>query len=241
MVLSAHLITKVLRSMKIGRAIQQLIVLVILVPGISYAAEPYESSFIENLPTLTKSADDASLLEWTKPEANIAAYDKLLVSQPHIILSANNKYKGLQPDQMVLLADRLAALFSSRLGDALDIVDAPSEGTVLMNMAVTEVLLKKKRGLLSYTPVGAMAHAATSNSKVKDLDGLAQKVQLQGANLEIELVDATTGELLAIRILKIGGGKKMKGSESWEVIRQEIGELVERFYTNYTAALGAST
>lgn len=227
--------------MKMGRAIQQLIVLVILAPGISYAAESYESSFIENLPILTKSADDAGVLEWTKPEGNIAAYDKLLVSQPHIILSADNKYKGLQPDQMVLLADRLAALFTSRLGDALEIVDAPSEGTVLMNMAVTEVLLKKKRGLLSYTPLGAVAHAATSNTKVKDLEALAQKVQLQGANLEIELVDATTGELLAIRILKIGGGKKIKGSESWDVTRQEIGELVERFYTNYTAAVAAST
>jgi len=66
-------------------------------------------------------------------------------------------------------------------------------------------------------------------------------VQLQGANLEIELVDATTGELLAIRILKFGGGDKMKGSETWDMVRQEIGELVERFYTNYTAALGAST
>ena len=224
-----------------GRAIRQLITLMMLAPGISYAAESYESSFIENLPTLTKSDDDAGLLEWTKPEVNIAAYDKLLVSQPHIILSADNKYKGLQPDQMVLLADRLAASFMNRLGDALEIVDAPSEGTVLMNMAVTEVLLKKKRGLLSYTPVGAVAHAATSNSKVADLEGLAQKVQLQGANLEIELVDATTGELLAIRILKFGGGDKMKGSETWDMVRQEIGELVERFYTNYTAALGAST
>ena len=223
------------------RAIQQLIILMMLAPGISYAAESYESSFIENLPPLTKSDDDAGLLEWTKPEVNIAAYDKLLVSQPHIILSAENKYNGLQPDQMVLLADRLAASFMNRLGDALEIVDAPSEGTVLMNMAVTEVLLKKKRGLLSYTPVGAVAHAATSNSTVKDLEGLAQKVQLQGANLEIELVDATTGELLAIRILKFGGGDKMKGSETWDMVRQEIGELVERFYTNYTAALGAST
>ena len=223
------------------RAIQQLIILMMLAPGISYAAESYESSFIENLPTLTKSGDDAGLFEWTKPEVNIAAYDKLLVSQPHIILSAGNKYKGLQPDQMVLLADRLAASFMNRLGDALEIVDAPSEGTLLMNMAVTEVLLKKKRGLLSYTPVGAVAHAATSNSTVKDLEGLAQKVQLQGANLEIELVDATTGELLAIRILKFGGGDKMKGSETWDMVRQEIGELVERFYTNYTAALGAST
>lgn len=223
------------------RAIQQLIILMMLASGITYASESYESSFIENLPTLTKSADDTGLLEWTKPEGNIAAYDKLLVSQPHIILSANNKYKGLNPDQMVLLADRLAASFTNRLGDALEIVDAPSEGTVLMNMAVTEVLLKKKRGLLGYTPIGAVAHAATSNSKVADLEALSQKVQLQGANLEIELVDATTGELLAIRILKIGDGKNIKGSESWDVTRQEIGELVERFYTNYTAALGAST
>jgi len=78
------------------RAIQQLIILMMLAPGISYAAESYESSFIENLPTLTKSDDDAGLLEWTKPEVNIAAYDKLLVSQPHIILSALDNFRTRQ-------------------------------------------------------------------------------------------------------------------------------------------------
>jgi hypothetical protein len=223
------------------RILQQLVILVMMLPGVSFAAESYDSSFIENLPALTKNKDDAGLLEWTMQDVDFAAYDKLIVPQPHIILGANNKYKGLQPDQMALLADRLATAFTSRLGDAVDIVSSPSPGTVVMNIAVTELALKKKRGLLSYTPTGALMHAATSNSKVKNLDALAKKIHLKGANLEIELVDATTGDLLAVRILKIGDGKKIKGSESWEITRTEIGELVDRFYTNYTAAIDAAS
>ena len=76
--------------------------------GSSVAA--YESSFIENLPQLSESKTDKSMLEWTSDTANPLKYETLYIPQPVIILSDKNKYKGVQTNQKVMMAGRVQAL-----------------------------------------------------------------------------------------------------------------------------------
>ena len=207
-----------------------------LVPSLVLADEPYSSNFIENLPTLTASSDDSNLLEWTREGLNVAGYPELYVPQPYILLSEENKYRGLQPDQMKLLADRLGAIFRSRFDDIIGIKSQAGPGVMVMNIAITNLVMKKKRGLLAYSPTGALLHAVTANNKV-DLEKLASKVKMKGANLEIEFVDGATGELLAVRILTVTGKEDGREDQSWDALRREISELTDRFYVNYSASL----
>ena len=210
--------------------------LLLLLPAIGFSKN-YESSFIENMPKVSVSEADPQMLEWTKADLNLLSYGSLTIPQPVIILSDKNKYKGIQPDQQKLFADRLQAMFTSRFGDLIDIVDEPKADSLVMNIAVTELIMKKKRGILGYTPIGAVAHAATTNNKIEDMEKMAKKIQMKNANLEIEFVDAGTGEVVGVRILQISGKADGREEESWAAMRKEIQVLVDRFYTNYEAAL----
>lgn len=216
-----------------------LIALTLMVfPNVSLAAK-YQSSFIENLPPLTVSADDKNVMQWIHDDMNSGNYNKLLMPQPYVILSEDNKYKGIQPDQLKLLADRISSIFVSRLEELAEIVDQPDPGVLVVNMALTNVVMKKKRGLLGYTPIGALAHGATKNNKIEDLEKLAKKIQLRNANLEVEFIDGGTGERMGVIVLQIEGKEKGREEESWAALRADLTKLADRFYDSYAAQLNA--
>jgi len=196
------------------------------------------SPFIEDMPKLSVNADDKNLKEWTKPGVKGSDYTKLMIPQPLIFLSEKNKYKGIQPDQMKLFADRVAMIFISKMGDVMEIVDQPGEGVMVVEMAITDLVMKKKRGLMGFTPGGALLHAATSQKQYANLQDLAKKIQLTGANLEVEMRDGATGERIAIRILDIEGKQKGREEKSWEALGMELRGLADRFHASYTASIG---
>lgn len=206
--------------------------------GSSVAA--YESSFIEDLPQLSESKTDESMLEWTSDTANPLKYETLYIPQPVIILSDKNKYKGVQPNQKVMMADRVQALAKAQFEDLLTESSSVGKGTLVMNLAITEIIMKKKRRLLGFTPVGAVVHAATSNLGYEDLEKFAKKIHLEEAKLEVELVDGFTGELLAVRIIQIEGITKGSEEQSWQALRGHIERAFKRFYVNYAARVEAA-
>ena len=206
--------------------------------GSSLAA--YESSFIEDLPQLSESKTDESMLEWTSDTANPLKYETLYIPQPVIILSDKNKYKGVQPNQKVMMADRVQALAKAQFEDLLTESSSVGKGTLVMNLAITEIIMKKKRRLLGFTPVGAVVHAATSNLGYEDLEKFAKKIHLEEAKLEVELVDGFTGELLAVRIIQIEGITKGSEEQSWQALRGHIERAFKRFYVNYAARVEAA-
>jgi len=209
----------------------------ILFLGVAFSASAIDSPFIEDMPKLTANAADANLLEWTMSGVKGSHYGKLMVPQPNIFLSEKNKYKGVQPDQMKLFADRLAMIFTSKMGKIMEIVDEPGPGVLVLNMAITELRMKKKRGILGYTPIGAVVHATQTQNEYEDLTKLAEKVVLTDARLEIELLDGVSGERKAIRILTVEGKEKEREEKSWEALGMEIRQLADRFYTSYEASL----
>jgi len=215
------------------------ILFLLTVPLVSSAAK-YESSFIEDLPELSRSKTDKSMLEWTSETANPLNYQTFYIPQPVIILSDKNKYKGVQPNQKVVVADRVQALAKAQFGDMLQETGSVGKGTLVMNLAITEIIMKKKRSLLGFTPAGALMHSATSNTEYEDLEKFARKIQLKEANLEVELVDGDTGELLAVRIIEIDGKTKGSEEESWQALRGHIERAFKRFYVNFAARVEAA-
>jgi len=72
-------------------------------------------------------------------------------------------------------------------------------------------LKKKKRGLLSYTPVGLVVHT-TAQAAIQDL---WKKIDIVELNLMIEFSDSVTGEVL-------GAGRSWRGAAKTSDQKQEL-------------------
>jgi hypothetical protein len=94
----------------------------------------------------------------------LADYKAVLVDQPEIFIAADSKYKGAKGDQLKALADvaRLATIERLEAG-GYTIATEPGPDVLYMRWAITDLYLqKKKRGILSYTPLGMVVHATKS-------------------------------------------------------------------------------
>ena len=90
-------------------------------------------------------------------------------------------------------------------------VDKPGPGVLYVRIAASNIhLAKKKRGLLGYTPAGFVIGSAVSAG-----EEMEQKIILQDMNLEIEIQDSQSQEVLVAMVDKVDPGTKAKASESW--------------------------
>lgn len=153
-------------------------------------------------------------------------YNAFLVDQPEIFIAPDSKYKGAKGDQLKLLADtvRLATIERLEAG-GYPIADEPGPGVMYLRFAVTNVhLKKKKRGLLSYTPMGFVVHS-TMQAAVRDL---WKKIDIVELSLEMEFSDSVTGEILAMGTSP-HGMRKSKGQKEDLVSWEELDAVLRTF------------
>jgi hypothetical protein len=101
------------------------------------------------------------------------------------------------------------------------VVDEPGPNVVYMRWAIDELYLKKKkRGILSYTPIGIVVHA-TVQASIRDL---WKKIDIVELGLKIEWVDSVSGEVLSAGKVK-RGIRKSKGQKAELVSWEELDAL----------------
>lgn len=166
-------------------------------------------------------------LGWTNPDIvqYLARYDSVIVDQPEVFIAADSKYKGAKPDDLKSLADaaRLAVIERLEAG-GWKIVNEPGPNVGYIRWALGDVYLKKKkRMILSYTPLGMVVHA-TAQAAVRDV---WKKIDINELGLKIEWLDSTSGELLSAGQAN-RGLRKSKGQKA-EIVSWE--ELYALFYT----------
>ena len=108
------------------------------------------------------------------------------------------------------------------------VVHEPGPGIMYVRFAVTNLYLKKKkRGLLSYTPMGFVVHS-TMQAAVRDL---WKKIDIVELSMEMEYSDSVTGEILAMAASP-HGMRKGKGQKedlvTWEELDAVIRTIGER-------------
>ena len=101
-----------------------------------------------------------------------------------------------------------------------------------MHWAIADLYLKKKkRGLLSYTPVGMVVHT-TKQAAIRDL---WKKIDIVELGMEVEFTDAVSGEVLAAGTSK-QGMRKSRGQEqdlvTWEELDAMFSTIGERARCN---------
>ena len=188
----------------------------ILFPGIAIAEE---SGFLDDYSILGPPGEygDARMYVAEGAPERMANYSKIMIDQPWIFVDPESESKGMKPDTMVTIAETLRSAVSDAISESYEVVEEQGEGVIYFRWAVTNLYLQKpKRKLRSFTPVGALAHAAKSG-----MSDFVNKNTLVDLRLEAELYDSVTGEVFIAMAIDRGQrkDKATKTSEdpaSWD-------------------------
>jgi len=151
-------------------------------------------------------------------------YHSFLIDQPEIFVAEDSKYKGAKGDSLKLLADtvRLAIIERFEAGGQT-VVEEPGPGVMYVRFAIADLYLKKKkRGILSYTPMGMVVHT-TVQAAVRDL---WKKIDIVELSIELEYTDSVTDELLAAGTSR-HGMRKAKGKKEDLVTWEELDAMFQ--------------
>jgi hypothetical protein len=189
------------------------LIFMIAVAGRVLAEDIQNSDFLSDYSNLKKSSDkymDYKYLTSVAP-TKIATYSAVMIDEPEIFVAADSKYKGMKPGDMKQLGDLFRGAMARTLSESYMIVDQPGPNVLYVRFALSNLKLKKKkRGLLSYTPVGLVATAAMTLA----VSDLTKKIDLKGLTMEMEVLDSTSGEQLAASVEMRSGSKENPASWS---------------------------
>jgi len=161
---------------------------------------------------------------WVRPDVKDWAvkYDSVMIDQPEVFVAADSKYRGAKPDHLKLLSDTArAAVAESMEAGGFAVVEGPGPNVVYIRWALDDLYLKKKkRGFLSYTPIGAVAHGVRQAT----IEDLWEKIDINEMGLKIEWLDSTTGELISAGSAS-QGLRKAKGQKADLVTSEELHAL----------------
>lgn len=191
--------------------------------------EPELSGFLDDYPPLSSAGEESKILFWKAPNIE-AKYVAAMLNQPEIFIHPDSPYKGINPDELKLLADSYRENVATKLSLFHPVIEQPRANTIRIRFALTNVYLKKKKrpwwGWA--TPVSIAAYTLKG--------ALGQKYSLVEATVEFEAVDNDTGQRLAVAVYKKGQRKGEYVEEegtSWDDVAEAMDELTifgeERF------------
>ena len=180
------------------------------------AAVDYDQTFLSDYSKLQANPlpnNAGTDLTYSPPGAfeQLGKYNAVLVDQPEVLMSAKSDYKGAKPADL----EAIAELLRKDVNDALtaggyQIATSAGPTVLYLKMALTDLsLMKKKRRLLAYTPIGFVVNAG-----VKALQDLMQKYDIMGAAVQGEISDSATNAILGEFVaLRGNNGKRMDFDE----------------------------
>ena len=141
--------------------------------------------------------------------------------------------KNLAGKLPVREADTFRETIVSALEPTYPVVSKPGPHVLWLRIAITNVYVKKKKkSLLSFTPIGLA---------VTGVQALAGKnISLVDATIEVEMLDSQSNERLGVLIDKQSASaeKKKKKKTSWEEVEKTLKFYAERFRSRMDAEHG---
>jgi hypothetical protein len=193
--------------------------------GSALAQDLQSSGFLSDYSQLKKTSDTymghSYLVQGA--EDRMANYSAVMIDQPEIFIAPDSKYKGMKPDDMKVLADAFRTSMSQSLAQDFMIVEQAGPNVLYVRFAITNLQLKKKKkGLLSFTPVGLVAGVAKS-ALTSDI---TKKIDLKGLVMEMEVLDSNSEQQLAAAVEVRSGSKEEPAS--WAELEAMIGVYAQR-------------
>jgi hypothetical protein len=184
---------------------------------------PYDKGFLTNYDLLQPRAGVAGQpgdLAYVAPGAikRLAAYKAVMVDQPEILFSPDSDVKGMKPDDLLKLSEALRDTLAGGLASGgYSVVREPGPGVVYLRVALTDLVVKKKkRNLLAYTPQGAIIKAGADMLKEA-----FDKVDFIEVTFQGEIVDSMTNDVLGA-IVAERGQRKAEGQKETRIDMDEM-------------------
>ena len=165
------------------------------------------TGFLSHYPDLKADPEFKGAFRWRNPEVDLKKYNKIMVAPLEVWLSPDSEYKGLSADQISLVNRMYQGMMVEIMEPDYPIVSQPGDDVLVLRVALTNVNIKKKdRGFRQWLPPVLIYRGADAalNESLKSLE-------LNDAQLEGEMRDAKTNELVATRVVTGVGleGKEM--------------------------------
>jgi hypothetical protein len=209
------------------RAITILLAAVLCLPA-AFGAEgafPVEGGFLSvDLDQLTVVVEEEGGIDLIYKPAGVwlrlAAYNKIMIDQPEIWVAPDSKYRGAKPDNVKAVADLIRERLTERLiSRGYEVVDEPGPNVLYLRLALTDLYLQKeKRGILGYTPQGALVKLGADQFR-----DMLSKIDAIEMALQGELLDSQSEEVLFAAVIKRGARKDKATGQKLQ--RMDIGEF----------------
>jgi hypothetical protein len=148
-------------------------------------------------------------------ERRAKAYTRVMVDSPEVFISAESPYRGAKPEDIAAISGLVRNAVTTALQKrGYGLADEPAADVLYLRIAVTDLKIdKKKRGLMSYTPVGFVVDAG-----LKAMQEFTQKYDVLDLALQTEVQDSKSGDVLAASVLRRGESGGARKQLSFEVL-----------------------
>jgi len=190
------------------------------------AEAAYDQSFLTDYSKLQpRTTDKGTDLMYVAPGGieKLAGKSSVMVDQPEVLISPASDYKGAKPNDLLAVANMMRGSLGERLSrGGYNVVETAGAGTVYLRLALTDLQLKKKkRGLLAYTPIGAVVKVGTDSLK-----DMMEKYDITHMVIQAEITDSQSREVLGAMVAVRGEGKSQR--IEFEQLEAEMAEFGSR-------------
>jgi len=190
----------------------------ILISGIFLAGYGFgvrqNTGFLDDYSLLEPSPYHEDTKRYRKPGIDLVQYEKIIFDPIDIFYSPDSEYKGISPEELMLLADFFRDLIVKEFEPKYPVIQTPGKGVLLVRTAITNVKIKKeKRDFFGYIPIGISVTA------MQDMVG--HNIMLEDSDIEAEVIDTETGEMVAL-LVDSKAGKTSEGEDTWEALKESL-------------------
>lgn len=148
-------------------------------------------AFIDGDIELLPDPDRNGAYRYLKPGLDLSQYDRIIIEPVEFWVSPDSEYKGMKADKIQEMNDAFLKILADELEPDYPVVERGGDRTMVLRLAMNNLkLFKKKRGVMGYIPIGAVAGAATD----------AYGVKIEGVTIEAELLDSANNEQLGVLV-----------------------------------------
>ena len=157
------------------------------------------SGFLKDYPPMQKGAEGIDE-RWLKPGVDFGKYDMIMMDEVVFFFHQDADYKGIKPSEIQELGEDFHKAFIQEMGDLM--TSDPGPNVIRMRPAITDIVPSKPvaGSLTTVVPVG-LAVSLVKKGVTGSYTGIGS------ATMEVEFLDSTTNERVAVGIDKAPGGK----------------------------------